>query len=52
MKSTLLALLALSINDAQYAEAHKVQGIFDRFVKKIDEKERMEAEFEVEHMKN
>jgi hypothetical protein len=52
MKSTLFALLVLAITDPQYAQAHRVAGIFDRFVKKLDEKERMEAEFEVEHMKN
>jgi hypothetical protein len=52
MKSSLLALLVLAISDAQYAKAVKVEGIFDRFVKKIDEKERMEAEFDVQHVKN
>lgn len=52
MKTTLLALLVLGISDPNYARAHRVQGIFDRFVKKMDEKERIEAEFEVEHMKN
>ena len=29
-----------------------VEGIFDRFVKKFDEKERIEAEFDVQHSKN
>jgi hypothetical protein len=52
MKSALLALLTLAIVDPRYAQATKAQGIFDRFMKKIDEKERMEAEFEVEHAKN
>jgi hypothetical protein len=52
MKSSLLALLVLCISDPQYAKAVEVEGIFDRFVKKIDEKERMEAEFDVQHDKN
>lgn len=52
MKSSLLALLALAINDPDYAQAGKVEGIFDRFMKKVDEKERLEAEYDVQHMKN
>ena len=47
MKTSLLALLALAINDPGYAQAGKVEGIFDRFMKKVGEKERMEAEFDV-----
>ena len=52
MKSTLLALLSLSISDPSYATAVKVEGIFDRYMKKIDEKQQLEAEFDVMHMKN
>lgn len=52
MKSTLLALLSLIISDASYATAVKVEGIFDRYMKKIDEKQQLEAEFDVMHMKN
>ena len=42
----------VAISDPPYAHAGKVEGIFDRFVKKLDEKERAEAEFDVQHMKN
>ena len=52
MKHQLLALLALAINDPHYAQAVEQAGIFDRFMKKVDEKDRLEAEFEVEHSKN
>ena len=52
MKSSLIALLALAIGDPQYAKAVKIEGIFDRFVKKLGEKERMEAEFDVQHVRN
>jgi hypothetical protein len=52
MKSSLLALLVLAINDPSYAQATKVEGIFDRFMKKVDEKEEAAAAFDVMHMKN
>jgi len=52
MKTSLLALLSLAINDPSYVSAIEVEGIMDRFLKKVDEKERLEAEFDVQHMKN
>ena len=52
MKSILYSLLILGIEDPLYVNAHRASGIFDRMVNKLDEKERLEAEFEVEHAKN
>jgi len=54
MKQYLVALLVLGISSSQYVQALKAheQGIFDKMVVKLTEKDRMAAEFEVEHAKN
>ena len=53
-RSYLITLLIMGSQSSQYAEALKMheEGIFDRYMAKVSEKERVEAEFDIFHQKN
>lgn len=50
----LITLLVMGSQSPQYVDAIKMyeEGIFDRYMAKISEKERAEAEFDMFHSKN